>query len=403
VAAKTEDLDRRGLAALASGHAAADLCQGAVPALIPFLIAQRGYSFGAAGALLLVVTISSSIIQPVFGAVSDRLALSWLMPLGVLLAAIGVAGMGVTTTFPMTALAVGIGGVGIAAFHPEGARYANYASGNRRGTGMSFFSVGGNAGFAMAPVLITPAVLAFGLSGTAVVAILPALAAIALAIELPHLRRRTAPAAEKVATMARENDRSDDDWGAFTRLSGLISVRAGIYYGLQTFAPVWLIHEYGLSEAGGNAALAAMLIAGACGTLVGGRIVDRVGRRRVLIGSTLAQIPLLLAFMLAPGGVLAGMLMAGIGFVTVMSFSVSVVMGQEYLPSRLGIASGVTLGLAIGMGGVAAAILGPLADHTGLESAMWVIALLPLASLALALTLPLTSYERHSAARAATA
>jgi FSR family fosmidomycin resistance protein-like MFS transporter len=135
VAAKTEDLDRRGLAALASGHAAADLCQGAVPALIPFLIAQRGYSFGAAGALLLVVTISSSIIQPVFGAVSDRLALSWLMPLGVLLAAIGVAGMGVTTTFPMTALAVGIGGVGIAAFHPEGARYANYASGTGAGPG----------------------------------------------------------------------------------------------------------------------------------------------------------------------------------------------------------------------------------------------------------------------------
>ena len=88
------------------------------------------------------------------------------MPVGVFLAAIGVAGAGVTTTFPMTALAVGIGGLGIAAFHPEGARYANYASGNRRGTGMSLFSVGGNAGFAMAPVLITPAVLVFGLSGT---------------------------------------------------------------------------------------------------------------------------------------------------------------------------------------------------------------------------------------------
>ena len=103
---------------------------------------------------------------------------------------------------------------------------------------------------------------------------------------------------------------------------------------------MWLIHEYGLSEAGGNTALAAMLIAGACGTLVGGRIVDRVGRRRVLIGSTLAQIPLLIGFMLAPSGLVAGVLMAGIGFVTVMSFSVSVVMGQEYLPSRLGIASG---------------------------------------------------------------
>jgi MFS transporter, FSR family, fosmidomycin resistance protein len=123
----------------------------------------------------------------------------------------------------------------------------------------------------------------------------------------------------------------------------------------------------------------------------------------VLISSTLAQIPLLIGFMLAPSGLAAGVLMTAIGFVTVMSFSVSVVMGQEYLPSRLGIASGVTLGLAIGMGGVAAAILGPIADHAGLESAMWAIALLPLVSLALALTLPLTSYERHSAARAATA
>ena len=207
MAATTDDLDRRGLAALASGHAAADLCQGAVPALIPFLIAQRGYSFADAGALLLVVTISSSIIQPIFGALSDKLALSWLMPVGVFLAAIGVAGSGITTTFPMTALAVGIGGLGIAAFHPEGARYANYSSGNRRGTGMSFFSVGGNAGFAMAPVLITPAVLVFGLDGTVLVAILPTVAAIVLAFELPHLKRRTAGAAEKVATMARKRPR----------------------------------------------------------------------------------------------------------------------------------------------------------------------------------------------------
>ena len=106
-----------------------------MPALIPFLIAERGYSFGAAGALLLVVTVGSSIIQPVFGAVSDRLALSWLMPVGVALAAIGVGVAGVAPTFALTALAVGIGGLGIAAFHPEGARYANYASGDRRGTG----------------------------------------------------------------------------------------------------------------------------------------------------------------------------------------------------------------------------------------------------------------------------
>jgi FSR family fosmidomycin resistance protein-like MFS transporter len=137
-----------------------------------------------------------------------------------------------------------------------------------------------------------------------------------------------------------------------------------------------------------------MLAAGALGTLVGGPLNDRFGRRRVLIGSTLAQVPLLIGFMLAPGGILAGLLLAAIGFVTVMSFSVSVVMGQEYLPSRLGIASGVTLGLAIGIGGVAAAVLGAVADQSGLGSVMWAIALLPVASLALALTLPMTSHDR---------
>src|SRR6476469_9839948 len=189
------DLDRRRLVTLASGHAAADLCQGSIPALIPFLIAQRGYSYSAAGALLLVVTVGSSIIQPLFGALSDRLQLWWLIPVGVALSAVGIAGAGVTHAFWLTCLVVGVGGLGVAAFHPEGARYANYASGSQRGTGMSLFSVGGNTGFALAPVLITPAVLLVGLSGTLIVAILPAIAALVLAIELPKLKRRTARAA----------------------------------------------------------------------------------------------------------------------------------------------------------------------------------------------------------------
>src|SRR3954466_3377682 len=181
-------MDRRGLATLACGHAAADLCQGSIPALIPFLIAQRGYSFSAAGTLLLVVTVGSSIIQPLFGGLSDRLQLWWLIPVGVGLSAIGIAGPGPTHTFRLTCVLVGLGGLGVAAFHPEGARYANYASGSRRGTGMSLFSVGGDTGFPPAPILIPPAVLAVGLEGTLIVAILPALAALVLAFELPHLR-----------------------------------------------------------------------------------------------------------------------------------------------------------------------------------------------------------------------
>jgi FSR family fosmidomycin resistance protein-like MFS transporter len=252
---------------------------------------------------------------------------------------------------------------------------------------MSLFSVGGNAGFALGPALVTPAVLVLGLSGTLAVAILPALAALLLVIEVPHLRARTEDAAR---TVRHEAD-GEDDWGAFSRLTAAVSVRSGVYFGLQSFVPVWFIHHYGASEAAGNAALTVMLAAGAVGTLVGGRLVDRIGRRRVLVGSMALQLPLLLLFMAAGGGILAAIVLAAIGFVTIMSFSVTVVMGQEYLPRRIGIASGVTLGFAIGVGGVAAALLGALADHAGLPTVMWTIALLPLAGTALALTLPESS------------
>ncbi len=371
----------------------ADLCQGSVPALIPFLIAERGYSFSAVGALLLFATVGSSIIQPAFGAVADRISMAWLIPAGVAFAAVGIGLAGVMPSFATTAVAVGIGGLGVAAFHPEGARYANYASGSRRGTGMSLFSVGGNAGFALGPILITPAVLIFGLAGTLLVAIVPMVVALVLAFELPKLKARSAVAADASHALARADDRSEDHVGAFGLLTLVVSVRSWIYFGLQSFAPIWFIREYGATEALANGALAAMLVAGALGTLVGGRLVDRIGRRAVLVGSIVAQVPLLFAFMLAPSELAAGVLLAAIGFVTVMSFSVSVVMGQEYLPSRLGIASGVTMGFAIGVGGIAAAILGALADAAGLETVMWTIAALPLVGLVLALPLPLTPAE----------
>ena len=138
-------LDRRSLAVLASGHGCADMAQGAIPALLPFLIDQRGISYGAAGALVLVTSVGSSAIQPLFGLGSDRLSLPWLMPLGVLLAGLGIALVGITSSYPATAAAVALSGLGVASFHPEGARFANEVSGDRRGQGMSFFSLGGSA------------------------------------------------------------------------------------------------------------------------------------------------------------------------------------------------------------------------------------------------------------------
>jgi MFS transporter, FSR family, fosmidomycin resistance protein len=392
----TAGLDRRGLAVLASGHACADMAQGAVPALLPFLIDQRGFSYGAAGALILVTSVGSSAIQPLFGLGSDRLALPWLMPLGVLLAGLGVALVGVTSSYPLTAAAVAVSGLGVAAFHPEGARFANQVSGERRGQGMSFFSLGGNTGFALGPIFVTPLVLLLGLHGTLLLAVLPTIVALVIAREMGRLREVAAVKSEHVARRLAHDDRDIDDWRAFLRLGGVVSLRSWIYFGLQAFVPVWFIHHFDTGKGAGNAALTAMLVAGAAGTYFGGRVVDRVGRRRLVVGSMAVLIPVLAAFVLAPSPVLAAVLVTVAGFVIIATFSISVVMGQEYLPSRLGLASGVTMGLAIGVGGIAAAALGVLADAFGLQTVMWVIAALSVPLFVLARTLPVTRAERRA-------
>jgi FSR family fosmidomycin resistance protein-like MFS transporter len=386
------DRDRRGLAVLATGHLWADFLQGSIPALIPFLIAERGYSYAAAGALVLASSVGSSLIQPVFGVASDRLALPWLMPAGLFVGGLGLACVGWTEAYPATVAAVAVSGLGVAAFHPEGARYANYVSRGERGRGMSLFSLGGNAGFALGPLLITPAVLAFGLHGTALVLIPLWLGGALLVLELRRLRA-FAPATPGGASNG-NGSRRRDAWGPFSRLAGVIGLRSVIFFGLQAFVPVYFAHRLGASEAAGNAALSVMLVAGAAGTYVGGRVMDRVGRRVLVVLSMAALGPLLVLFLLV-GRWPATALLVGIGFLVISNFSVTIVMGQEYLPNRLGLASGITLGAAIGFGGVAAAALGALADATSLDTTMWAIALTPLPALLLALSLPPTSTDRR--------
>jgi len=392
----TGAIDRRGLATLAAGHVCADMAQGAVPALLPFLIDQRGLSYGAATALLLVTSVGSSAIQPLFGLGSDRLALPWLMPLGVLLAGLGVALVGVCGSYLATAAAVGLSGIGVAAFHPEGARFANQVSGDRRGQGMSMFSLGGNAGFALGPILVTALVLTLGLRGTLLLAVIPAIVAVVIARELPRLRRVAAEKSALVARSLAEEDRDPDDWNAFLRLGGVVALRSGVYFGLQAFIPLWFIHHLGTSEGTGNAALTAMLVAGAVGTFSGGRVVDRLGRRRLVVGSCALSIPLLVLLVLAPSPWSAGVLTALVGFVIILTFSITVVMSQEYLPNRLGLASGVSLGLAIGVGGIVAALLGLIADAFGLPTVMWLIVAQAVPMLLLARTLPVTRAERRA-------
>jgi FSR family fosmidomycin resistance protein-like MFS transporter len=391
-------LDRRSLAMLASGHACADMAQGAVPALLPFLIDQRGFSYGAAGALILVTSVGSSAIQPLFGLGSDRLSLPWLMPLGVLLAGIGVALVGIAPNYPLTAGAVAISGLGVAAFHPEGARFANQVSGDRRGQGMSLFSLGGNAGFALGPILVTPLVLVLGLHGTLLLAVIPAIVAAVFALDIGRLRRVAAEKSARIARSVAEHEQDPDDWPAFVRLGGWISLRSCVYFGLQAFVPVWFIHHLGTGKGVGEAALTALLVAGAAGTYSGGRVVDRLGRRKLVVGCSALLIPILVAFVLAPTPVTAGLLVTLTGFVIIMTFSITVVMSQEYLPHRLGLASGVSLGLAIGVGGIAAALMGVLADAAGLSSVMWLIVGLAVPMFLLSRTLPVTRAELRAQA-----
>ena len=377
-------VDRRAMAGLSAGHLFTDLNQGAVAAVLPFLIAERGISLAAAGALVFAATVSSSIVQPLFGIFSDKRPIPALMPLGVLLAGCGMALVGVAPSYPLIMLCVVLSGIGVAAFHPEAARFANYVSGSGRARGMSFFSVGGNAGFALGPAVTTPLVVVFGLPG----ALFLALPAVVMAGVLFHeLPRMLGFKPETVETEGEAVDAAPEHWWPFARMIGVVIVRSFVYFGLVAFVASYYERVLDMSPALGNTALTLMLFGGASGTLTMGPLADRFGRRTILGASMLLLPPLIFCFTLA--GPYVGMaLLVLVGAATVGTFGVTVVMGQEYLPGRIGLAAGITMGLSIGLGGVGAPLLGLVADSMGLSFTMLVIASLPVLGLLLALTLP---------------
>jgi FSR family fosmidomycin resistance protein-like MFS transporter len=277
-------------------------------------------------------------------------------------------------------LLVIVSGLGVAAFHPEGSKFAAYASGSRRASGMSLFSVGGNIGYALGPTATTPLVLALGLTGGLLLA-LPVLGvAVALVLVLPFLRGFVPePGSRSAAT-------GEDRPGALALLLGVIAFRSVAWFGLITFVPLWEV-SLGQSKSHGSHLLSLMLLAGGLGTLAAGPIADRIGRRPVVIASMAATAPLTFAYIVV-GGVPGAIALALVGVCVISTFGVTMVMAQEYLPHRIGMASGLSIGLSIGLGGVAAVGLGALADSIDLRSAMYAAAVAPLAGLLLALLLP---------------
>jgi FSR family fosmidomycin resistance protein-like MFS transporter len=259
---------------------------------------------------------------------------------------------------------------------------------------MSLFSVGGNVGFALGPVLVTPLLIAFGLHGTVFLLIPTWLMAAVLVAELPRLKTfRLDVAGGRV-----QRGEHNEEWRPFAILAGVIALRSFVYFGLVTFIPLYYVNVLHTSKALGSVALSAMLLGGAAGTLLGGPLADRFGRRAVLVGSMIVIPPLVAAFLLS--GPILGILFAALaGAATIATFAVTIVMGQEYLPGRLGVAAGVTIGLSIGLGGVGAPLLGLLADARGLTAVFETVAVLPLAALALSLALPKRTPRERSPVR----
>jgi FSR family fosmidomycin resistance protein-like MFS transporter len=368
------------MALLSSGHFATDFSNGALPALLPFLKDRFSLSYTAVGAVILASQASSSLIQPLFGLWSDRRGAMWLLPVGVAVAGAGIAVAADAPSYSLVLLLVLISGVGSAAYHPEASKFAGFVSGRKRASGMAWFSIGGNLGFALGPLATTAVVAAFGLHGGLLLAIPALVVALAFLAGSPYLRGFAPdPGVRRAVT-------GDDDVFAMKLLLGVIALRSVAWFGLITFVPLWEV-SLGHSKAHGNHLLALMLFAGGVGTLALGPLADRFGPRTVLIASVVATGPLAFVFILV-GGVPGAIALALVGTCVVGTFGVTMVMGQEYMPRHIGTASGLVIGLSVGLGGVAAVALGWLADASSLRAALVVAAAAPLLASALAFMLP---------------
>jgi len=296
--------------------------------------------------------------------------------------------LGFAPTYAMLLCATLVAGVGSAAFHPEAARTANLLSGSQRATGMGFFGLGGNIGFAAGPILVTPAILVIGLHGTGLIIVPGVLYALFLGF---FEMRRFATFREAPKKFASRSERGDR-WGAFTLLTTTIVMRSVVFFGVMTFTPLFCIAVLGATKAQANAVLAMTLIAAATGVITGGRLGDRVDRRKLILISMGAAATLLcvIAFVANAGASLVevALLFIALGFLMQISQSVTIVLGQDYLPTRIGTASGVTLGLAISMGGFAMPFLGRLGDTHGLTPVLFAVGGFALAALIAASFLP---------------
>jgi FSR family fosmidomycin resistance protein-like MFS transporter len=383
---------------MTSAHVVDDVYQGAVPALLPFLVAQRHYSYTAVAGLTLAATVLSSVAQPAFGWWADRRPRRWLIPAGILTAATGVGLAGFTPDYLSTWLVIALAGLGIAAFHPEAARAARQAAGDNN-RAMSVFAVGGNGGVALGSLVATPVLLITGLHGTALLVAPAIVMCVVIVTRLesvldgPRARRESAASGGSGA----RGEAGADDWPAFFRLAGVVITRAVLFAGVTSFIALYFIHQLKTSTGVGNSALTTFLVAGACGTLLGGWIADRTQRLTAVRFGFAVTAPTMIGLVLAPNVPVAFAFTALAGIGTFIPFGVFVMLGQDYLPNRIGTASGLTVGLAVSVGGLFTPPLGWLADHTSLRLMLATLIVLPAVALGISIFMhdPRSTNERR--------
>jgi FSR family fosmidomycin resistance protein-like MFS transporter len=346
---------------LTLGHAAVDFTQGAVPALIPYLHDAFHLSYTADALIFFAMTVSSSVTQPIFGHFADRGEQRLLLPAAVLVAGLGLAGCALAPHYALALVATFVAGLGVAAYHPEASRRTSELAGGQRATGMAFFSVGGNIGFAAGPALAGLVAAQIGLHGGFLLAI-PALAVASL------LATRTLAGAAGRARAAAAAKSGADDLRSLGILLGALGLRGYVYFGLLAFIPLFEQHARHRSAGYGAVLLTLMLLGGALMTIAAGPVADRFGPRTTMLLLSAPVGPLVAVYVLT-ASVLGAACVILAGASVVGTFALSIVLSQQYLPSRGALAAGLSIGFSMGVGGALTVAMGRIADSLGLTTA----------------------------------
>ena len=374
---------------MAAGHLFCDMNSGILPALLPFLIFAYDFTYTAAAALIFAANIVSSVSQPFIGIYSDIISKKWMVPLGLILGSSGLAVIGFLDNYWAIFAAIMVSGLGTALFHPEAAKTVTLNAGKNKASDMSIFSLGGTLGFALGPIVATVTLMLWDLQGL-IILIIPS-----LIMSLIIWKVTSEPTGQKapVSSAATAHVLPQDQWKPFSLLSVVLITRSIVFISLNTFIPLFWITIILQSNESGNTLLSIFLISTSAGTLFGGRIADSLGYLKVIRYSFIAVVPVLFILSVTESFALSALMIIAAGFLIFMPYSSLVVLGQQYLPNRVGLASGVTLGLSVSAGGVFAPVLGKIADIYGVSTVMTIIFVI--AVIALIFTLILSRMHKQ--------